>query len=286
MTNGTQTADENPIPQVPGSVYTRSQNGFTETYDALVAAIEANPNIKVVATVDHSAAAAGVDLDINPNRVIFFGNPNAGTPLMQADQRIGLDLPQKLHVIESAGETFVGYNSPGLFLARHSLDALPILEKIAGALANLTAAGAGQNAPSHTKDLPAFGDDGGLQSTPSDADIDETHRRLLAAIEGSPANVAFELDHQANAARVDLELRPTRLVVFGNPSVGTTLMQANYTAGIDLPMKMLLWENEEGRVIVTTNTTAYLQQRHGLDGVDLSKVDGALGNFTRAATGG
>ena len=68
----------------------------------------------------------------------------------------------------------------------------------------------------------------------------------------------------ANAANAGLTLNPTRLVVFGNPNIGTPLMQTSATAGIDLPLKILVWEDSNGDVFVSTNETRYLEHRHGL----------------------
>ena len=73
-------------------------------------------------------------------------------------------------------------------------------------------------------------------------------------------------------------------MVFGNPNIGTPLMQADATAGIDLPLKILVWEDDNGDVFVSTNDSRYLERRHGLRRVDLSTIDGALNNFLTAAT--
>ncbi len=277
-------ANRRAIPRVPGSVYTLSDQSFTDTVDSIRAAIEGNPNLAIPLIVDHAAAAASVGLDLDPNTVIFFGNPNIGTPLMQADQLAGIDLPQKIHVIEENGRVFVGYNDPYLLAARHDVKGQPNLETIAGALANITAAGTGEDALSRSKSARRFIRRDGLTTVKSDADIDTTWNRLLATINASPANIALQLDHQANAARVGLELNPTRLVVFGNPNIGTPLMQARASAGIDLPLKILVWEDDNGHVFVSTNDTRYLKRRHRLRKVNLDTVGGALNNFVTAAT--
>jgi len=276
---------KNKPPKRRGMVYTASDQDFEATWAAITGAIEANANLKLIDTVDHAAAAAGIDQSLAPNRVAFFGNPNVGTPLMQVNQVAGIDLPQKLHVIERRGKVFVGFNDATYLAARHDLDGQPSLDVIAGALRNLTAAATGPDAKSRTKNANKFRKKPRLITVQSNADVDTTYQRLLGAIEGSPANVFFELDHQANAASVDLELRPTRLVVFGNPAIGTPLMQDNPTAGIDLPLKILVWEDQDGQVQVTTNNVKLFKTKHRVRDTDLSGIANALNNFLGAAAG-
>ena len=96
-----------------------------------------------------------------------------------------------------------------------------------------------------------------------------------------------DVDHAANADGAGLDLRPTRVVLFGNPALGTPLMQQNQTAGIDLPQKVLVYENGEGEVYAAYNTTDYLASRHGLAGAEtLPMIAGALETLTENATGG
>ncbi len=77
-----------------------------------------------------------------------------------------------------------------------------------------------------------------------------------------------QLDHSANARNVDLELNLTRLLIFGNPNAGTPLMQSAQTIGIDLPQKMLVFQDAKGLVTIAYNDTAYLAERHGITGQD------------------
>jgi len=95
------------------------------------------------------------------------------------------------------------------------------------------------------------------------------------------------IDHAANAASVDEELRPTRVVLFGNPALGTPLMQASQSAGIDLPQKLLVWEGESGDVRVTYNDPAYVAERHGIEGQDerLATIAGALRTIATGESG-
>jgi uncharacterized protein (DUF302 family) len=126
-----------------------------------------------------------------------------------------------------------------------------------------------------------------LVTLDSTDDFETTLARLLAAIESSPADVAFTVDHAAGAARVGLDLPPNTLVVFGNPNLGTPLMQAAPSAGIDLPLKILIWDDLAGMTHVTFTHLRHLDQRHHFRGqADVTKlIAGAVANLAAAAAG-
>lgn len=139
-----------------------------------------------------------------------------------------------------------------------------------------------QNDDSHRADAGATG----LVSVPSNADAATTFARLRAAVQANPAlKIVAELDHAANAARVGMELPPTRLLIFGNPALGTPLMRAAQTTAIDLPQKMLVYTDASGRTFVVYNDPAFLARRHGAKGVDdsVGKIGTALGRLAAAA---
>ncbi len=117
-----------------------SKVSFEQTYQQLRTVIENNPNLKIIAELDHQKNAGSVDLKLNPTRIILFGNPRLGTPLMQNAQTIGLDLPQKILVYqEEDGTVKVAYNDPLYLKNRHTVTGQEaILEKISGALNKLT----------------------------------------------------------------------------------------------------------------------------------------------------
>ncbi|NDJ60409.1 MAG: DUF302 domain-containing protein [Chloroflexi bacterium] len=128
--------------------------------------------------------------------------------------------------------------------------------------------------------------DPGLITIESSQPVEETVAAIEAALEEAGFIIPLIVDHSANAANVDLELLPTTLIIFGNPNVGTQLMQASRSVAIDLPQKMLVWEDEDGQVYITYNDPQYLAERHGIEGMDelLGNVANALGNFANAGT--
>ncbi len=120
-------------------------------------------------------------------------------------------------------------------------------------------------------------------------DFQTTLDRLLNALEAKGVTVFARIDHAAGAASVGLPLRPTTLVIFGNPAAGTPLMQAAQTAGIDLPLKVLVWQDAGGAVNLSYNDPAWIAVRHALGGgaqPAVAALSGALKAFAAQATGG
>ena len=104
----------------------------------------------------------------------------------------------------------------------------------------------------------------GLITISSSRSVHETIDRLVARVTTLGLNVFARIDHAAGAAKVSMPLRPTELLIFGNPKGGTPLMQDQQTAAIDLPVKALAWEDGDGKVWLTYNDAAWLAERHGL----------------------
>ena len=118
----------------------------------------------------------------------------------------------------------------------------------------------------------------GLIQIKSSNDFETTYAKLRKVLDDNPAiGIVAELNHQANAARVDLTLGKVRIIMFGNPRLGTPLMQAGIGIAIDLPQKMIVFE-KEGEVFITFNDHMYLKSRHDIEGRDevFEKMSGSL----------
>lgn len=120
----------------------------------------------------------------------------------------------------------------------------------------------------------AFAADG-LVTQKSAHGVAETIDRLVKAAEDKGLTVFLRLDHAAGAAKVGTALRPTELLVFGNPKGGTPLLQCAQSIGIDLPLKALAWEDQSGAVWLGYNEPTYLAARHELGSACSSAIDGA-----------
>ena len=128
--------------------------------------------------------------------------------------------------------------------------------------------------------------DNGIISVKSSHEVKATADRLENMLKQKGMTVFIRINHAEGAQKVGKKLRPTELVVFGNPNVGTPLMQCGQSIAIDLPQKALIWEDQEGTVWFSYNDPNYLVERHGITGCAevIIKIEKALSNFAKAAT--
>ena len=116
----------------------------------------------------------------------------------------------------------------------------------------------------------------GFVAVRSQHSVDDTVARVVEALSAKAVKVFAVVDHSGEAASVGLEMRPTKLVIFGNPKAGTPVMVATPSAAIDLPLKLLVWEDAEAQVWIAYNSVEYLRERHGFPeeyGVNLAVVE-------------
>ena len=102
----------------------------------------------------------------------------------------------------------------------------------------------------------------------------ETLARLETIIQGKGLTILAKIDHSGDAAQAGLSLRPTQLIIFGNAKSGTPLMVASPSVAIDLPLKALVWQDDDGKVWLSYNSPDYLKERHGIPDNLLQKIAG------------
>ena len=115
----------------------------------------------------------------------------------------------------------------------------------------------------------------GLVQVASKYSVEETLRRLEAAFASKGLQVFAVVDHSGEADKVGLEMRPTKVVIFGSPKAGTPLMVASPSLAIDLPLKALVAEDAGGKTSVTYNSPEYLKERHGVPEELMKNLAGA-----------
>ncbi len=125
----------------------------------------------------------------------------------------------------------------------------------------------------------------GIVSKASKYSVAESLNRLEGVLKSSGMTIFVRIDHAAEAEKVGLQMRPMQLLIFGNPRGGTPLMVISPTAGIDLPLKALAWEDAGGKVWLTYNAASYLKSRHNIRGRDelLKALETALDTMTNKA---
>ncbi len=143
-------------------------------------------------------------------------------------------------------------------------------------LAMVVAGSATAQADGHAKD--------GWITQESANSVSVTADKLAAAVEKAGAKVFARVDHQAGAKSIGDELPGATLVIFGNPKIGTPIMKSNIKAGLDLPIRVLIWE-EGGKTMLGTTDPDALKERYSIEGADkaLMTMKGALGKLMGAA---
>jgi uncharacterized protein (DUF302 family) len=125
-----------------------------------------------------------------------------------------------------------------------------------------------------------------LVTLPSTHSAAETVERLKALLEQKNIQMFAHIDHAAAAQQVGMSLRPTQVLIFGNPQAGTPLMQSRQTIGLDLPLRVLVWEDAAGKVWLTYRRLDALAQRHHITDRDeaIKALETGLAALARAAT--
>lgn len=106
--------------------------------------------------------------------------------------------------------------------------------------------------------------DTGIMSIPSNHSVNQTVEKLEKLLQSKGIKLFALIDHSGEAAKAGMQMRPTKLLIFGNPKAGTPLMIASPSIAIDLPLKILVWEDNNGKVWISYNSEEHLQARHKL----------------------
>ena len=244
------------------------------------AEIQSDRDFEIIAEVNHTANAQNIDKDLRNTRVIIFKNPMLETPLMEENLLAGLELPQRILVYEDKdSNVFVAYNGTEYLAARYSgVGSATTLQQIKNGISKFA-----ENATNGTileNSSSGITNNDGIITLVSNNDFNTTYTNLRNAIVDNPDLLRIaEVDHQANAP--GNTLNPSKVIIFGNPELGTPLMKTSQTTAIDLPQKMLVWEKADGTVNISYNDPDFLQERHGITGNEdtLQQIKSALNNL-------
>ena len=115
--------------------------------------------------------------------------------------------------------------------------------------------------------------DNGIIKVPGNHSVDETVERLKGILQTKGVTLFALVDHSGGAEKAGMKMRPAKLLIFGNPKAGTPVMLAAPTSALDLPLKILISEDGQGKVWLSYNSPAYLQERHGVPPELLQNID-------------
>ena len=264
---------------------TRSDYSFDETNLRLTKTLKQNNSLTLFTEIRHSEQAEEAGLELSDKSLFIFGNPKQGTLLMQCDQLAGLDLPLKILVYKEDDETHVTYSSINYLKKRYELKKVKNLSLINKGLKKIASKASGNRVKKSGKFK--LEKHQGIISEISEFDFNTTYERLVSAIETNPNLKIFsEIDHFKNAEEINLGLRPTRLIIFGNPKIGTPIMQQNAKIALELPVKFLVWRDEAGVVKISYNDPVFLAERFKITNniPELETMKNALENLSRNAS--
>jgi uncharacterized protein (DUF302 family) len=123
----------------------------------------------------------------------------------------------------------------------------------------------------------------GMVDVPSRGTVDETVERLRKILAAKGVALFALVDHSGEAAKVGMAMRPTKLLIFGSPKAGTPVMLAAPSIAIDLPLKILVWQDEAGKTWISYNSLEYLRDRHTIPADLLPNLSAVVGIATQAA---
>jgi uncharacterized protein (DUF302 family) len=112
--------------------------------------------------------------------------------------------------------------------------------------------------------IVGLGTNRGIIDKPSNHSVEQTVEKLKSILQSKGVTLFALVDHDGEAKKVGMKMRPTKLLIFGSPKAGTPLMLAKPSIAIDLPLKILVWEDRQGKVWVSYNSSDYLKERHDL----------------------
>jgi len=237
---------------------------------AEIKAMLEDQGLEIVGVLDHAANAKKVDLELAPTQLILFRDRRLEKKLLRRSATVAIDLPLKILVWEDAdtGEIKLLYNGSGYLSDRHDIYSWdPLQYRL-------------------NKRLKQFGQlQNGLVTIDTEQSVDETVEKLKEVLLNNGFFIPFTFDFTRKSGFWHFK-RPAQLIVFGNPKVGTPLMQNQQSIGIDLPQKFLVWEDRDGQVHVTYNDPLFIGKRHGLQGLNvmLGKIGNRLGALAKEGT--
>lgn len=238
-------------------------NDASSVNEAVVQISEAlvEQGFEITAVINHARNAGNIGQFLRPTQVIMFRKKFFDASLLHRRQTAGIDLPLKILVYEDeSGSIKLKSNDIGYLVDRHEIN---IHEFV---FYHLDAT------------MDQFGlNDKGIVMVPSNQSVEETVKQLKTVLMNAGFFIPVEIKYDNEIRR----LRDSTLLIFGNPNVGTQLMQNSQEIGLDLPQKFLVFEDEQGQVKIAYNDPKFIARRAGMQGLEtlLGNIANALANF-------
>lgn len=246
-----------------------SKHDYQTTVQRVKDTLTQHEGIRLMNKLDLAKESGESGINLPPTHLFVFGSPKLGTRLMTESPTAGLDLPQQLVVYEKDGTTFLAYNTAEYLAARHALEEVDeTLNTIAREMDKLALTATDREEVVPQPDAMDLSNDRGILTVEASGSVDEATAELEKKLQDDEA-IAYVtvIDHAKNAKETGSSLPPTRLIVAGHGEHGLELLKAAPTAGVDLPLKFLVFEDaEDGKTYIAWNDPEYLALRHDIDG--------------------
>ena len=270
-------------PMAPGLAYTESNSNFTETRSDL-------ENTSVFGqrrAVSHSTNARRAGFTLDSLFLLIVKDDKAEAQLLNQNQLVGLDLPSKILISRNRVEkTFISYNNSAYYAVRYGLQFDGPLDALESKIKNAVEEVSGTIIT--VPNVAGIEQGSGIVTVESELDFQTVVGNAQEAIgKNENLNLLFSIDLKADALSQEVEIRPTTLLIFGNPNLGTPLMQESPGIGIDLPQKFLIWEAEDGTVNISYNDPKFIAERHGINPASetITTIGTALDTLATMAAG-
>ncbi|MBZ9779139.1 DUF302 domain-containing protein [Psychroflexus sp. CAK8W] len=244
----------------PGLIFTKTDDLDKASKD-FKSYVDTDRTLQVSTEINHSQNAADVDLKLDFNQVYFIDNARYSVPLIDENPLMALEFPIRIGFYSINDNQYVVARSEDYFMNRYNLTGSAALRSI-GTLSETFLKQSSKAA--FTQDSPIDSlNTNGIRSVESSKPYDQTVASINEMIENNEDLTLFESkDFSKDAEEIGAELKPLHLFIFGNPKMGTKLMQQNQNFSIDLPLKVLVEEIEDGKALVHFQDLAFTSQLH------------------------
>lgn len=244
----------------PGLIYTNTDD-LEEASKDFKSYVDTDRTLEISTKINHAQNAANVDLKLDFNQVFFIETPRYSVPLIEENSLMALEFPIRIGFYSINEDKYVVARSEDYFLKRYNLTKSAALRSI-GALSDTFLKQSSKAAYTQNSPIDSL-DNNGIVTLKSSKNYQQTVASIEELIEENEDLTLFESkDFSKDAEEIGTELKPLHLFIFGNPEMGTKLMQQNQNFSIDLPLKVLVEENDDGKVLVHFQDLTFTSQLH------------------------
>lgn len=252
-------------PDTTGLAYAESEQDFTNTYSSLRAEVQRS-DYQIVKEIDLKEYTESYRRRSRQTKMILFSNPELETPLINENPEMGLEFPTRLLTYEDRGKyVLVAYNNTEYLSRMYGLNNMGAIQNMEASLSNIVS-----NATDNVtlKNGTAIAGKNTLSASSRNS-FAETYNRLRNAIADSEdMNLIAEVDHQANSWTIGGDIRPNKVLIFTTGEMEADLIDRYQVSSVDLPVRILVWEDEDGKTQISYQDLETLIYRHQINSGD------------------